>query len=207
MVEIVLALSVLSIAIVSLMGLLPVALRASKNSVAENSVAAVVDVIKMRVDQTYAASADLNAFQSSLVEVDDDFFPDITDSTKLAFDDSNTKFPANAADLEKYAFRITDGNTSGTYKVEFFSGIFDSGEFTTTDFDADVRVCYDKLDGSIYIPINNEYNFTNKIFEKGSAVEVPLNVACSVYIEVSWPAETAYANQEHRLYKFDYFAK
>ena len=95
MVEIVLALSVLSIAIVSLMGLLPVALRASKNSVAENSVAAVVDVIKMRVDNIYNTSADLTAFQSNLESKTDLPFPNVTDTVKLEFDDSNTKFPDN----------------------------------------------------------------------------------------------------------------
>ena len=46
MVELVLALAVVSIAIVALMGMLPVALKASKNSVADNSLSTVVEIMK-----------------------------------------------------------------------------------------------------------------------------------------------------------------
>ena len=204
MVEIVLALSVVAIAIVSLMGMLPVALRASKNSVADNSVASVVEIMKSFVDRSYRSNDDFGVFQGQFVNAK----PTDSATTILAFNDSNPKFPASSADLKNYAFQITNGDTDGTFLVELFSGEFSSDKFAVTDFDADVRVWYDKLDGEIYIPIytvTSEYG--KNFYKKGGTYEVPLTHACTFYIEVSWPSGIKYENQEHRLYKFDYFKR
>ena len=202
MVEIVLALSVVAIAIVSLMGMLPVALRASKNSVADNSVASVVEIMKSFVDRSYRSNDDFGVFREQFANAK----PTDSATTILAFNDSNPKFPASSADLKNYAFQITNGNTNGTFLVELFSGEFSSDKFAVTDFDADVRVWYDKLDGEIYIPIHKGSNYANNFYQKGGN-EVPLSHACTFYIEVSWPSGIKYENQEHRLYKFDYFKR
>lgn len=204
MVEIVLALSVVAIAIVSLMGMLPVALRASKNSVADNSVASVVEIMKSFVDRSYRSNDDFGVFQGQFVNAK----PTDSATTILAFGDSNPKFPASSADLKNYAFQITNGDTNGTFLVELFSGEFSSDKFAVTDFDADVRVWYDELDGEIYIPIytvTSEYG--KNFYKKDGTYEVPLSHACTFYIEVSWPSGIKYENQEHRLYKFDYFKR
>ena len=202
MVEIVLALAVVSVAIVSLMGMLPVALRASKNSVADNSVASVVEIMKSFVDRSYRSNDDFSTFQGKFVNAK----PTSSASTVLEYGDSNEKYPSASSDLEKFAFQITNGNTNGTYCVELFSGKFDSGKFAVTDFDADVRVWYDKLDGGIYIPYKTD-DYEKNFYKKGGTYEVPLTHACTFYIEVSWPSGIKYANQEHRLYKFDYFKR
>ena len=203
MVEIVLALSVVAIAIVSLMGMLPVALRASKNSVADNSVASVVEIMKSFVDRSYRSNDDFGVFRGQFANAK----PTDSATTILAFNDSNPKFPASSADLKNYAFQITNGNTTGTFLVELFSGEFSSDKFAVTDFAADVRVWYNELDGEIYIPIHTgSSNYANNFYQKGGT-EVPLSHACTFYIEVSWPSGIKYENQEHRLYKFDYFKR
>ena len=209
MVEIVLALAVVAVAvvavaIVSLMGMLPVALRASKNSVADNSVASVVEIMKSFVDRRYRNNNDFSTFQGKFVKAK------LTSSsdTVLKYGDSNEKYPSASLDLENYAFQITNGDINGTYRVELFSGKFDSGKFAVTDFDADVRVWYDKLDGGIYIPIHTaNIDYEKNFYKKGGTYEVPLTHACTFYIEVSWPSGIKYENQEHRLYKFDYFKR
>ncbi len=205
MVEIVLALAVVSIAIVSLMGMLPVALRASKNAVADNSVAATVEVMKGFIDKEYR-TRDFIAFQNQFRSAANKYAQ--TDDTVVSYGASSEKFPA-ASHLQNYAFQITNGG-AGAYKVEFFSGEFVSGAFTTTDFDADVRVWHDVLDSQIYIPADP--TVTNCLFEgdtttNGASRKIGKEVGCTFYIEVSWPAGVKYANQEHRLYKFDYFAR
>lgn len=202
MVEIVLALSVVAIAIVSLMGMLPVALRASKNSVADNSVASVVEIMKSFVDRSYRSNDDFGVFRGQFANAK----PTDSATTILAFNDSNPKFPASSADLKNYAFQITNGNTTGTFLVELFSGEFSSDKFAVTDFAADVRVWYNELDGEIYIPIHKGSNYANNFYQKGGNA-VPLSHACTFYIEVSWPSGIKYENQEHRLYKFDYFKR
>lgn len=204
MVEIVLALSVVAIAIVSLMGMLPVALRASKNSVADNSVASVVEIMKSFVDRSYRSNDDFGVFLGQFANAK----PTDSATTILAFGDSNPKFPASSADLKNYAFQITNGDTNGTFLVELFSGEFSSDKFAVTDFDADVRVWYDELDGEIYIPIHTgSSNYAKNFYQKDGTYEVPLSHACTFYIEVSWPSGIKYENQEHRLYKFDYFKR
>lgn len=201
MVEIVLALAVVAIAIVSLMGMLPVALRASKNSVADNSVASVVEIMKSFIDAEYKKASDFNSFQEKF----QDDKPDDDESVILEYSDGNTKFPSDSNVLKNYAFQITNGNTAGTYRVDLFSGKFEDDKFAVTDFSADVRVWYKKLDGEIYIPTDTD-NLENNIYKSGTR-EVPLTHACTFYVEVSWPSGVKYANQEHRLYKFDYFAR
>ena len=202
MVEIVLALSVVAIAIVSLMGMLPVALRASKNSVADNSVASVVEIMKSFIDGQYKSQSSFTAFQGQFVNDK----PANNDSAVLAYGKSNQKIPSDSSDLQNYAFQITYGNTTGTFRVEFFSGDFSDDKFAVTDFDADVRVWYKKLDGEIYIPTDTD-NIDNNIYKSDTPTEVPLTHGCTFYVEVSWPSGMKYANQEHRLYKFDYFAR
>ncbi len=201
MVEIVLALAVVAIAIVSLMGMLPVALRASKNSVADNSVASVVEIMKSFIDAEYKKASDFNSFQGKF----QDDKPDYDESVILEYSDGNTKFPSDSNVLKNYAFQITNGDTAGTYRVDLFSGKFEDDKFAVTDFSADVRVWYKKLDGEIYIPTDTD-NLENNIYKSGTR-EVPLTHACTFYVEVSWPSGVKYANQEHRLYKFDYFAR
>ena len=201
MVEIVLALAVVAIAIVSLMGMLPVALRASKNSVADNSVASVVEIMKSFIDAEYKKASDFNSFQGKFK----DDKPDDDESVILEYSDGNTKFPSDSDVLKDYAFQITNGDTAGTYRVDLFSGKFEDDKFAVTDFSADVRVWYKKLDGEIYIPTDTD-NLENNIYKSGTR-EVPLTHACTFYVEVSWPSGVKYANQEHRLYKFDYFAR
>lgn len=214
MVEIVLALSVVAIAIVSLMGMLPVALRASKNSVADNSVAATVEVMKSFIDRQYKTKDKFcgedpdNPDADSFLKQFQKGKPTYSATTILAFGDSNPKFPASSADLKNYAFQITNGDTNGTFLVELFSGEFSSDKFAVTDFDADVRVWYDKLDGEIYIPIHTgSSDYAKNFYQKDGTYEVPLTHACTFYIEVSWPSGIKYENQEHRLYKFDYFKR
>ena len=202
MVEIVLALAVVSVAIVSLMGMLPVALRAGKNSVADNSVASVVEIMKSFVDRSYRSNDDFSTFQGQFVNAK----PTSSADTVLEYDEGKGKYPSESSDLENYAFQITYGDTNGTYRVELFSGKFDSGKFAVTDFDADVRVWYDKLDGGIYIPYKTD-DYEKNFYKKGGTYEVPLTHACTFYIEVSWPSGIKYENQEHRLYKFDYFKR
>lgn len=206
MVEIVLALAVVSVAIVSLMGMLPVALRASKNSVADNSVAAVVEIMKSFIDRQYKSKTEFSgsgSFQAQFTNVK----PTAAAATVLDYNDTNDKYPSLSSDLQKYAFQITNGNTAGTYRVELFSGEFDSGKFAVTDFDADVRIWYNMLDGEIYIPIYTNSSYANNFYKKDGTYEVPLSHGCTFYVEVSWPSGVKYENQEHRLYKFDYFKK
>ena len=50
-------------------------------------------------------------------------------------------------------------------------------------------------------------NIDNNIYKSDTPTEVPLTHGCTFYVEVSWPSGMKYANQEHRLYKFDYFAR
>ena len=120
MVEIVLALAVVAIAIVSLMGMLPVALRASKNSVADNSVAATVEVMKSFIDKEYTAGT-FTEFQNKFKAVENKYAQ--SDDTVVVYSDSSEKFPDTASKLQDYAFQITNGG-EGAYKVEFFSGEF-----------------------------------------------------------------------------------
>ena len=205
MVEIVLALAVVAVAIVSLMGMLPVALRASKNSVADNSVASVVEIMKSFIDGKYRSMSVFSGAGSFQKEFQESK-PGNADA--LVYDDSDPakKFPSDSSILEKCAFQITNGDTSGTYRVDLFSGKFEDDKFAVTDFSADVRVWYKKLDGEIYIPTDTD-NIDNNIYKSDTPTEVPLTHGCTFYVEVSWPSGMKYANQEHRLYKFDYFAR
>ena len=205
MVEIVLALAVVSVAIVSLMGMLPVALRASKNSVADNSVAATVEVMKSFIDNEYRTQSSFANFLSRFKNAANKY-PQ-TNATKVTYPNTAAKFPASGQ-LSAYAFQITNGG-AGAYKVEFFSGEFTGSAFTTVDFDADVRVWYDHLDSKIYIPAVS--TVADCLFEgdentNGAAKKIGKDVGCTFFVEVSWPAGVSYGNQEHRLYKFDYFA-
>ena len=205
MVEIVLALAVVAIAIVSLMGMLPVALRASKNSVADNSVSATVEVMKSFIDKEYTAGT-FTEFQNKFKDAENKYVQ--SDDTVIAYSDSSVKFPDDS-NLQNYAFQITNGG-AGAYKVEFFSGDFSDGKFAVTDFDADVRIWHDKLDSKLYIPA--AVNVSDCLFEGNGTTDaankkIGKDVGCTFYIEVSWPAGIRYANQEHRLYKFDYFSR
>lgn len=194
MVEIVLALSVVAIAIVSLMGMLPVALRASKNSVADNSVASVVDLMKNKIDRSFNGG-----FTNMLNSI-----PTAKPSTSDEFEYDSSIKDCNETILKEYAFQVA--GKDGKYQVEFFSGIFDDAEgkkkFQTTDFQADVRVWRENIRG-IYVP----YDVTKNIKPDLIITELPSEHGCTVWLEVSWPSGVKYENQEHRLYKFDYFAR
>ena len=135
MVEIVLALAVVAIAIVSLMGMLPVALRASKNSVADNSVASVVEIMKSFIDAEYKKTSVFSGVNSFQKKFQDDK-PDYDESVILEYSDGNTKFPSDSNVLKNYAFQITNGNTAGTYRVEVS---------ICRQKDIDVRMCTAKL--------------------------------------------------------------
>jgi competence protein ComGC len=192
MVEIVLALAVVSVAIVSLMGMLPVALRASKNSVADNSVASVIDLMKSKMDRSFQSGFD--NLKTSV--------PGMKPSTSDTFEYDSSVKDYNDAVLENYAFQIYGKN--GKYLAEFFSGKFDSTSkaFSNTDFQADVRVWRENIK-DIYIP----YDMTKNIKHDLVYGELPDTHGFTVCIEVSWPSGISYENQEHRLYKFDYFAR
>jgi len=62
MVEIILAVGVVAIAIGSIMGLVPVALKANRDATAENCVSSAYDLVKTFVDQQYLVAANSSAF-------------------------------------------------------------------------------------------------------------------------------------------------
>lgn len=207
MVEIVLALAVVAVAIVSLMAMLPVALRASKNSVAENSVAATVEIVKAKLDAEYKAKT-FDVFQNA--------YPNAKPSTDIpVYGTSEADRYIKDTQIENLALQLTTGTISGTYKAEFFSGAFDSTAktFATTDFDADVRIWRSPLDGTIYIPVKASNGVSSNLYAGTSDADnlnvkkVPTTFACTFFVEVSWPSGIKYENQEHRLYKFDYFVR
>lgn len=193
MVEIVLALAVVSVAIVSLMGMLPVALRASKNSVADNSVASVVDLMKNKIDRS---------FNGGFTNLKNSFPGEKPTSDEFEYDSSIKD--CNDTILKNYAFQVA--GTYGKYQVEFFSGNFDDDTktFQTTDFQADVRVWREKIK-DVYVPYNLELNVKEDLMITDESLLE--NHGVTVCVEVSWPSGVKYENQEHRLYKFDYFAK
>lgn len=238
MVEIVLALAVVSVAIVSLMGMLPVALRASKNSVAENSVTSVVDVIKLYIDTCYNDTTKTSFYNSTNPNDTSSFLGDFingeNENARPRKATSGNLYDFSDNDMRQYkddimkniAFQITKEKDSpkGIFLIEFFSGLWDEkdtnkekdGEFDVTDFAADVRVWYQKLDGNpagaegiIYVPLKtSSSDYENNFFKNtASHTDVALTNACTFYVEISWPSGVKYENQEHRLYKFDYFAK
>lgn len=181
MVEIVLALAVVSIAIVSLMGVLPVALKASKNSVADNSVAMVADVMKRFIDTQYDSLKNYNPPplpenptpeqqadpRYKYKKFYDDFARNFENSKPAAAQQQAHKNQykkehreLNDSLMERFAFQITrEDSNNGVYLVELFSGEWDEkasandkdGEFAVTDFAAEVRVWRQTLD-AIYIP-------------------------------------------------------
>lgn len=206
MVEIVLALAVVSIAIVSLMGVLPVALRASKNSVADNSVATVAEIMKVYIDNTYQNStqlSDLYSNSNSIANTDSVFGGDfeqnfITPAQVMGL--SNDLFPPGTFGG---AFRIFNSSShQGAYRVELRSG--DNNQ--VTDFSALVQIWKENFNGDLYCP----YNHTTPVATGATAnviSSMPNYVAVTLVMRISYPAEATYANQEHRIYKFDYFRK
>lgn len=163
MVEIVLALAVVSVAIVSLMGVLPVALRASKSSVEENNVVSVQAIMKAYIDGKY------NAYKDSQSATFANFLSDFYDASTVElskaapYDFSNkSKRQLSSADMKKFAFQITSINSSGAeskgiFLVEYFSGEFKDNEFAKVDAAYDVRLYYKPFDGILYVPYHMPY--------------------------------------------------
>lgn len=231
MVEIVLALAVISVAIVSLMGIVPVALRASKISVEENSTVPVETLMKAYIDKKY------KDYKNSSTAVFSDFLSNFYDGSSAEpsknapydFSNKNNRQFTNA-DMKNYAFQITGINSTNSelkkaiFLVEYFSGEFKNGEFTKIDAAHDIRLWYVPFDGILYIPHNMPYttqpnngndqeygknliysSTTNTEFVNGSNVK--LDYGCTFFLEISSPSGSSYDKQEHKLYKYDYFRK
>lgn len=252
MVEIVLALSIVAIALVSLMGVLPVALRAGKDTVSEANSTPTVNIVKTLIDSVYndvyysddsskrtekfdggsGSGAFLENFigNKNVAKLDDDLknklkfdskgaskiavvgagYLDFSDKSKRQFSDD---------DMEKYAFQITqEKNNAGIYLFEQFSGKFDKktdadnkdGEFENIDSAMDVRIWYTMFSGFVYVPydVTDSTKFKNNILtnmDDNSANNLPIDHACTFHIQISYPSGVPYDQQEHKIYKFDYF--
>ena len=214
MVEIVLALAVVSIAIVSLMGVLPVALKASKNSVADNSVATVAEIMKAYIDNRYNNATNLS---------------DLYSGTNPPFSDTavytavNAPSVASVLALNNGIFNMPNppfevyrnsSNEDGTYRVEFYSGDLGNTSMRVTDFSAVVQIWKETLGGNIFVPQNvvsgtpttgNISTIFNNSVISGSNTTDPYVI--TLVMRISYPADASFDNQEHRYYKFDYFRK
>ena len=214
MVEIVLALAVVSIAIVSLMGVLPVALKASKNSVADNSVATVAEIMKAYIENRYNAAANLSDLYSGASHP----FSDTPVYTAAA-----APSVASVLALNNGIFNMTNppfevyrnsSNEDGTYRVEFYSGDLSNTSMRVTDFSAVVQIWKENLGGNIFVPQNvvsgtpSSTNiptiFNNSVINGSNTTDT---YVITLVMRISYPADASFDNQEHRYYKFDYFRK
>lgn len=225
MVEIVLALAVVSIAIVSLMGVLPVALRASKNSVSDNAVASISAMMKMYMDNTYQTVSSLNDlyngsnapfnelsnFGTGNQRYEQNF---LAPAGVLALRNEEAvfsgRYPSGAArpSLEIYYDGSPAAADRGCFLVELYSG----NNNQVTDFSALVQIWKESFNGQLYcyipqsfqdsVPINNRMNSAT-----GTGSNVTDSRVITLVMRISYPADASYENQEHRYYKFDYFPR
>ena len=208
MVEIVLALAVVSIAIVSLMGVLPVALRASKNSVSDNAVATVAEIMKAYVDNQYnnytGALSNFYSFGG---------FGNLEDTLT-----TNTTFfatPATTIFGVNNPMEIYNLGNNGLFRVELYSGDLSNTSTRITDFSAGVQIWQETMNGSLYcyMPQRNNETVSDSIISGTSGTDLTQdppqtdNEVITMVMRISYPADASYQNQEHRYYKFDYFRK
>ena len=221
MVEIVLALAVVSIAIVSLMGVLPVALRASKNSVSDNAVATISAMMKMYMDNTYQSQSvsslsDLYQNSNAPFNVYSNFSGSagyeqnfLTPAGVLALRNENTVFPSTVSQSMQIYY---DDNPipadRGSFLVELYSG----NNNQVTDFSALVQIWKESYNGQLYCYMPQSFSLTtllparlNSSVRDGSSTTDGRVI--TLVMRISYPADASYENQEHRVYKFDYFAR
>ena len=217
MVEIVLALAVVSIAIVSLMGVLPVALRASKNSVSDNALATISAMMKMYMDNTYqtvtslqglyqGANAPFNEYSNFSGNYEQNF---LAPADVLALRNENTVFPSTVSQsMQIYYDNNPSGSDRGSFLVELYSG----NNNQVTDFSALVQIWKESYNGQLYCYMPQSFNSGTSVQNRiNSSVingsSVTNNRVITLVMRISYPADASYENQEHRVYKFDYFAR
>lgn len=182
MIEIVLALGVIVIGVISVLGLFPVGLNASRNAIAESHACEAADQFLHYLE--YRIRSDPNGWTTWVW--DGSNVGDIPDAMGTP-NNAPLSLPAGGMwnDGTMHDIGAPD---DGIYKVVTYVDSDDSGDLSTgdiRDFEGIVAVWQEDL--------------------VVGGTTVPRNIAAALKVEISWPAQAAHADRKTAVYHYELF--
>lgn len=197
MVEVLLALTVSAIGITSIMGIIPLGLKANRDAMAETYTANIADSYFAELNRL-AAKNDFSTFASSKVP-----FPEAAKTT-ITVDGNTVSVYQNPTTPNPNDWKDSDG------KIEYEHAFTDDGiDFDDSKLDTKhyLRVFVGKKNGSSKVLPDFAADLCGwKCYPEDIAeAEGAQTDLLRVYLEVSWPINVAYAKREKRTFVREFF--
>ena len=178
LVEIVLALGVVAIGIVSIMGLFPVGLNANRDAVAQSYAADSADQLL----HWYAVRTKNNWSYYTASDWLPDTKQDGTDAAGMETD----SWAVQSTNMPNVRFEKHQ-STNGLYRMTVSRG---SGAADIVEFSGLYRMWQDAVECPVM---------------SGMPVPIPATQAVAINLEVSWPAELPYSRRQQETYRLEIF--
>lgn len=181
MIEIVLALGVIAIGLVSIMALFPVGLNASRDAIAQNYAAELAE--------TFLTDRYVNAKQ------DFSIITSLGINKTSSLDSSGLETtPWGATTQLNPTCKLTDHSAGGLWKiVQEKDGI--------PEFSGAIRMWRDSASYVRYDPNDTDNDSKTPWDEE----DFPANVAAQIFVEVSWPLEVPYDRRNKEIFNLEIF--
>jgi len=190
MIEVVLAIGLVAIGVVSIMGLFPIGMNATRDSIAQSMAAALGDQLLHQTE--YLIRNTPNGWTTYIVNAPTIYIDDAFSTSDLGAFDHNDTNEGQAANTPKSLY--LNKNRQGVYKALGFCDRNDTEgtpEYLTYDSD-------DFLDFEGMVKV-----WIEDIVIEGNTL--PRTLAARLHVQVSWPAPAPYAGRQTASYCLEMF--
>ena len=202
MIEVLLALAISAIGITSILGIIPLGLKANRNAMSETFAADIANSYFAELSILAAYSADFDAFVGSVEKT----FPEVSKST-LSVDGNNVSVYENPTTPDPDDWKV-DGVIEFSHEFKDDGVDFDTSNAVSKHY---IRAYVGKKDGTNKVTpdfvadICGWHCYPDDIPDVDNSDTDGNRNLVRVYLEVSWPVNTAYANREKRIFVREFF--